>query len=82
VKRPALRRPAAPRFDDEAAELVLEALEGDVSLSEARLAGAELAGATGLDRLRPAAMTWADIVGNAGAFAAALGIRLLGEDER
>jgi uncharacterized protein YjbI with pentapeptide repeats len=46
------------------------------------LRGCMLAGAAGLDRLRGAAMPWADVVGNAGALAAGLGIRVLGEDER
>ena len=40
----ALRAPAAPRFEDEPHEPALEALDGDVRLSEAHLAGAELAG--------------------------------------
>ena len=41
-----------------------------------------LDGLTGLERLRGAAMPWADIVGNAALLAAALGIRVLDEDER
>ena len=44
------------------------------------LRGCALDGVSGLERLRGAAMPWADVVGNAGAFAAALGIRVLGED--
>jgi uncharacterized protein YjbI with pentapeptide repeats len=53
-----------------------------VRIDGCELRGCTLTGATGLERLRGAAMPWADIVGNAGAFAGALGIRLLGEDER
>jgi len=51
-------------------------------LDRVELHGCTLDGVTGLERLRGAAMPWADIVGNAGAFAAALGIRLLGDEER
>jgi len=61
-------------------------------LTEADLAGVridrcELRGCTlerlaGVERLRGAAMPWADVVGNAALFAAALGLRVLDEDER
>jgi hypothetical protein len=37
---------------------------------------------TGVDRLRGAAMPWADVVGHAGLFATALGIRVLTEEDR
>jgi uncharacterized protein YjbI with pentapeptide repeats len=51
-------------------------------LTRLRIDGAELRGCTleavvALERLRGAAMPWTDIVGHAGEFAAALGIRLL-----
>jgi uncharacterized protein YjbI with pentapeptide repeats len=53
-----------------------------VRIDGCELHGCTLAGAVGLERLRGAAMPWADVVGNAGAFAAALGIRVLDADER
>ena len=46
------------------------------------LRGCALDGVAGLERLRGAAMPWADVVGHAGLLAAALGIRVLDEDER
>ena len=54
----------------------------EADLTGLRLDGCELRsctldGVTGTERLRGAAMPWADIVGHAGVFAAALGIRLL-----
>jgi uncharacterized protein YjbI with pentapeptide repeats len=57
----------------------------EADLTGLRLDGCELRSCTldrviALDRLRGAAMPWADIVGHAGEFAAALGIRLLDED--
>jgi uncharacterized protein YjbI with pentapeptide repeats len=53
---------------------------GLVRLDGCELRGCVLDGLTGLERLRGAAMPWADVVGNAALFAAALGIRVL-EDE-
>lgn len=54
----------------------------EADLTGLRIDGAELRSCTldaviALERLRGAAMPWGDIVGHAGAFAAALGIRLL-----
>jgi uncharacterized protein YjbI with pentapeptide repeats len=54
-------------------------------LTGLRVAGAELhactlEAVTGLERLRGAAMPWADIVGHAGELAAALGIRVISAD--
>lgn len=59
----------------------------EADVSGLRIDGCELRGCTldGLvapERLRGAAMPWHDIVGHAGLFASALGIRALGEDER
>jgi uncharacterized protein YjbI with pentapeptide repeats len=59
----------------------------EADLTGLRIDGCELRsctldGVVGVDRLRGAAMPWGDVVGHAGVFAAALGIRLLGEDER
>jgi uncharacterized protein YjbI with pentapeptide repeats len=51
-------------------------------IDRCELRGCTLDGVTGVERLRGAAMPWADLVGNAGLLAAALGIRVLGEDER
>jgi uncharacterized protein YjbI with pentapeptide repeats len=58
----------------------------DADLSGARLTRCELHGCTlvglrGLEALRGAAMPWADVVGMAGVFAAALGIRVLDDDD-
>jgi uncharacterized protein YjbI with pentapeptide repeats len=57
----------------------------EAELTGLRIAGAELHGCTldGLvatERLRGAAMPWADVVGHASVFAAALGIRVLTDD--
>jgi uncharacterized protein YjbI with pentapeptide repeats len=54
-------------------------------LTGLRIAGAELQGCTldglvGVERLRGAAMPWADVVGHAGLLATALGIRVLTDD--
>jgi uncharacterized protein YjbI with pentapeptide repeats len=54
----------------------------EADLTGLRIDGCELrdctlAGAAGLERLRGAAMPWDDVLGNAGALAAALGIRVL-----
>ena len=46
------------------------------------LRGCTLDGVAALERLRGAAMPWADVVVSAGLLAAALGIRVLGDDER
>jgi uncharacterized protein YjbI with pentapeptide repeats len=59
----------------------------EADLSGVRIDGCELRSCTldGLvaaDRLRGAAMPWHDVVGHAGLFATALGIRVLGEEER
>jgi uncharacterized protein YjbI with pentapeptide repeats len=74
-----------------------EALLRSVRFERCDLTGADLTGAridrcelrsctldglAGLERLRGAAMPWADIVGNAALLAGALGIRVLEEDER
>ena len=53
-----------------------------VRIDRCELRDCTLDGLTGLERLRGAAMPWADIVGNAALLAAALGIRVLDEDER
>jgi uncharacterized protein YjbI with pentapeptide repeats len=52
-----------------------------VRIDRCELRGCTLDGLAGLERLRGAAMPWPDIVGHAGLFAAALGIRALDEDE-
>jgi len=52
-----------------------------VRIDRCELRGCTLDGLAGLERLRGAAMPWPDIVGHAGLFAAALGIRVLDEDE-
>jgi uncharacterized protein YjbI with pentapeptide repeats len=48
-----------------------------VRIDGCELRDCTLTGATGLERLRGAAMPWADVLGNAGALAATLGIRVL-----
>ena len=48
-------------------------------MTDCELRGCTLDGLEGIEALRGAAMPWADIVGTAGAFAAALGIRVLDE---
>lgn len=58
----------------------------EADLTGLRIDGCELRSCTldglaGTDRLRGAAMPWGDIVGHAGLFAAALGIRVLDADE-
>jgi uncharacterized protein YjbI with pentapeptide repeats len=53
-----------------------------VRIDRCELRGCTLDGIAGLERLRGAAMPWADVVGNAGLLAAALGIRVLDEEER
>jgi uncharacterized protein YjbI with pentapeptide repeats len=57
----------------------------EADLTGLRLDGCELRsctldGVVALERLRGAAMPWADIVGHAGELAAALGIRVLDQD--
>ena len=42
--------------------------------------GTPLDGVTGITRLDGVSMPWPDVVANAGAFAAALGVRVLDED--
>ena len=51
-------------------------------IDRCELRACTLDGLAGVERLRGAAMPWADVVGHAGLLAAALGIRVLGEDER
>ena len=53
-----------------------------VRIDRCELRGCALEGLAGVERLRGAAMPWADIVGNAALLAEALGIRALDEDER
>jgi uncharacterized protein YjbI with pentapeptide repeats len=58
----------------------------EADLTGLRIDGCELRscmldGLAAAERLRGAAMPWGDVVGHAGVFAAALGIRVLGEDE-
>ena len=53
-----------------------------VRIDRCELRGCTLDGLAGVERLRGAAMPWADIVGNAALLAEALGIRALDEDER
>ncbi len=59
----------------------------EADMSGVRIDGCELRsctldGMTGVDRLRGAAMPWGDVVGHAGLFAVALGIRVLTEEDR
>ena len=59
----------------------------EADLTGLRIDGCELRSCTldgivAAERLRGAAMPWGDIVGHAGVFAAALGIRLLDEADR
>jgi uncharacterized protein YjbI with pentapeptide repeats len=59
----------------------------EADLTGLRIEGCELRSCTldglaGTERLRGASMPWGDIVGHAGVFAAALGIRLLDEADR
>ena len=51
-------------------------------IDRCELRSCTLDGLAGAERLRGAAMPWADLVGHAGLLAEALGIRVLGEDER
>jgi uncharacterized protein YjbI with pentapeptide repeats len=51
-----------------------------VRIDGCELRGCTLDGLTGVERLRGAAMPWADVVGNAALLAAALGIGILDED--
>jgi uncharacterized protein YjbI with pentapeptide repeats len=51
-------------------------------IDRCELRSCKLDGLAGAERLRGAAMPWADLVGHAGLFAATLGIRVLDEDER
>jgi uncharacterized protein YjbI with pentapeptide repeats len=53
-----------------------------VRIDRCELRGCTLDGLAGLERLRGAAMPWADVVGHAALIADALGIRILEEDER
>jgi len=59
----------------------------EADLTGVRIDGCELRSCTldglaGAERLRGAAMPWADLVGHAGLFASTLGIRVLDEDGR
>jgi uncharacterized protein YjbI with pentapeptide repeats len=59
--------------------------EADLSglrIDRCELRSCTLDGLAGAERLRGAAMPWADLIGHAGLLAAALGIRVLDEDER
>jgi uncharacterized protein YjbI with pentapeptide repeats len=53
-----------------------------VRIDRCELRGCTLDALAGAERLRDAAMPWADIVGHAGLLAAALGIRVLDDDAR
>ena len=53
-----------------------------VRIDRCELRGCTLDGLAGAERLRGAAMPWADVVGNAALLATALGIRVLDETER
>jgi uncharacterized protein YjbI with pentapeptide repeats len=53
-----------------------------VRIDRCELRACTLEALAGVERLRGAAMPWGDVVGNAGLFAAALGIRVLDDDER
>ena len=53
-----------------------------VRTDRCELRGCTLDGLVGVERLRGAAMPWADVVGNAALLASALGIRVLDEEER
>jgi uncharacterized protein YjbI with pentapeptide repeats len=55
---------------------------GGLRIAQAQLRGCTLDGAVGVERLRGAALPWGDIVGHAGLFAGALGIKLLEEEDR
>jgi uncharacterized protein YjbI with pentapeptide repeats len=59
-----------------------EADLGEVRIDGCELRACTLDGLAGMERLRGAAMPWADVVGNAALLAQALGIRVIGEDER
>ena len=52
-----------------------------VRVDRCELRGCTLDGLAGVERLRGAAMPWADVVGNAALLAAALGIRVLEDGE-
>jgi uncharacterized protein YjbI with pentapeptide repeats len=51
-----------------------------VRIDRCELRGCTLDGVSGIERLRGAAMQWADVVGHAGLLAAALGIRVLDDE--
>jgi uncharacterized protein YjbI with pentapeptide repeats len=51
----------------------------DARMTQVEFRGCTFEGVTGVEGLRGAALEWADIVGLAGTFAAALGIELLSE---
>jgi uncharacterized protein YjbI with pentapeptide repeats len=53
-----------------------------VRIDRCELHGCTLDGLAGVERLRGAGMPWPDVVGNAALLAAALGIRVLDDDER
>jgi len=56
-------------------------LEG-VRIDGCELRACTLDGVAGLERLRGAAMPWADVIGNASALAQTLGIRVLSDEDR
>ena len=66
------------RFDR--CDLTEADLQG-VRIERCELRGCTLDGLAGVERLRGAALLWADVVGNAARFAGARGIRVLDEDE-
>jgi uncharacterized protein YjbI with pentapeptide repeats len=53
-----------------------------VRIDRCELRSCTLDGLAGVERLRGAAMPWADVVGNAALLAGALGIRVIDEEER
>jgi uncharacterized protein YjbI with pentapeptide repeats len=53
-----------------------------VRIDRCELRGCTLDGLAGVERLRGVAMPWPDVVGNAALLAAALGIRVLDEEDR
>ena len=65
------------RFDP--CDLTQADLDG-LRIDRCELRGCTLDRLTGAERLRGAAMPWADVVGNAALFAAALGVELLDEE--
>src|SRR5215208_6662657 len=69
------------RLRFEHCDLTEAELDG-VRIDGCELRSCTLDGASGLERLRGAAMPWPDVIANAAALAHALGIRVLADDER